>query len=78
MADFTGLYKMLQIAASYGFKIVVDAFVIVDRLLPSLQTPENVMHGPLAILLLEAHSFPLRPYSDGALCGVCCAQNLRR
>ena len=47
MADFTGLYKMLQAAANYGFKTIVDACVIVDRLLSSLQTPENVMHGPL-------------------------------
>ena len=36
----------------------MDACVIVDRLLPSLETSENVMHGPLAIL---------RPYSDGTL-----------
>ena len=27
----------------------MDACVIVDRLFSSLQTPENVMHGPLAI-----------------------------
>ena len=39
MADYTGLYKMLQTAANYGFKTLVDACLIVDRLLPSLQTP---------------------------------------
>ena len=41
MADFTGLYKMLQTAANYGFKTLMDSCVIVDRLLPSSQTPEN-------------------------------------
>ena len=39
----------VALALYYGFKTLVDACVIVDRLLPFLQTPENVMHGPLAI-----------------------------
>ena len=42
----------LALSPYYGFKTLVDASVIVDRLLPSLQTPEHVMHGPLAIDLI--------------------------
>ena len=72
-----GLYKMLQTAANCGFKTLVDACVIVDLLLPSLQTPENVMHGPLAIdfsscdLILTEH-YPefvaLKTFRDGNCC----------
>ena len=76
-ADFTGLDKMLQTVANYGIKTLVDACVIVDLLLPSLQTPENVMHGPLAIdfsscdLVLTEH-YPefvaLKTFRDGNCC----------
>ena len=37
------------LSSHYGFKTLADACEIVDRLLPSLQTPETVMHGQLAI-----------------------------
>ena len=63
MADFTGLSKILQTAANYCFKTLVDACVIVDRLLPSLQTPENVMHGPLAIDLSSCDLIPTEHYA---------------
>ena len=64
MADFTGLCKMLQTAADYGFKTLVDACVIVDRLLLSLQTPENVMHGPLAIDSSSCDLIPMEHYAE--------------
>ena len=64
MADFTGLYKILQTAANYGFKTLVDACVIVDRLLPSLQTPENVMHGQLAIDFSSCKLIPTEHYAE--------------
>ena len=64
MADFRGLYKMLQTAANYGFKTLVDACVIVDRLLPSLETPENVMHGPLTIDFSSCNLIPTEHYAE--------------
>ena len=48
MLSLPSLSSLLKLP-NYGFKTLVDACVIVDRLLPSLQIPENVMHGPLAI-----------------------------
>ena len=37
---------------------------IVDRLLPSLQTPENVMHGPLAINFSSCDLIPTENYAE--------------
>ena len=77
MADSKGLYEMLQTAANYGFETLVDACVIVDRLLPSLQTPEDVMHGPLKIdicscdlISTEHHAefVALKTFGDGNCC----------
>ena len=64
MADFAALYKMLQTAENYGFKTLVDACVIVDRLLPSLQTPENVMHRPLAIDFSSCNLIPTEHFTE--------------
>ena len=64
MADSTGLYEILQTAANYGFKTLVDACAIVDRLLPSLQTPENVMHAPLAIDFSSCDLIPTEHYAE--------------
>ena len=38
--------------------VFVDQCVIVDQLLPSLQTPENAIHGPLAIYLSSSDLIP--------------------
>ena len=59
-----GLYKMLQTVANYGLKTLVDACVIEDRLLPSLQTPENLMHGPLAIDFSCCDLIPTEHYAE--------------
>ena len=64
MVDFTGLYRMLQTAANYGFKTLVAACVIVDQLLPSLQTPENVMHGSLTIDVSSCDLIPTEHYAE--------------
>ena len=60
MAGFTGLYKMLQTAANYGSKTLVDACVTVDRLLPSLQIPKNVMNAR-GVLPIMAYTGRLCP-----------------
>ena len=49
IADRNKVCDHMETSLNYGLKTLVDACEIVDRLLPSLQTPENVMHGPLAI-----------------------------
>ena len=38
--------------------VFVDQCVIVDQLLPSLQTPENAIRGPLAIYLSSSDLIP--------------------
>ena len=42
MADIQMLLRMLQTAGNYGFKTLVDACVIIDRLLPPLQIPSTL------------------------------------
>ena len=42
----------------------MDVCVIVDRLLPSLQTPEDVMHGPLAIDFSSCDLIPTEHYAE--------------
>ena len=54
MVNFLELYKMLQTVASYGFKTLVDACVIVGQLLLHMQVVGNLSHSPLAKILILA------------------------
>ena len=49
MADFLELLKMLKTAGNYGFKTLADTCEIVDRLLPTLKSPQNLIHSPVTI-----------------------------
>ena len=79
MADIEGLLQMLQMqtAANYGFKTLVDACIIVDRLLPSFKTPSDVIHQPLGIDFNSCELIPsehvsefvaLKTFGDGNCC----------
>ena len=64
MADIQALLRMLQTAGNYGFKTLVDACVIVERLLPPLQTPSSVVHRPLSIDFCSCGLIPLEHVSE--------------
>ena len=64
MADIQELLRILQTAANYGFKTLVHACVMVDRLLPPLQTPSSVIHRPLSIDFCSCALVPLEHVSE--------------